>query len=124
MADFDALAAELHGAQAKNVDLLELIAAKFRAAVPESTKVVREWRILGGRIKEIDLHLGETRYRFESPRKGAYGVVRQPVVHGVAVGNMETLAPHAWVDALIGDLARYAETQGRSAAALEKLMFG
>jgi hypothetical protein len=124
MADFDALAAELHGAQAKNVDLLELIAAKFRVAVPESTKVVREWRILGGRIKEIDLHLGEVRYRFESPRKGAYSVVRQPVVHGVAVGNMETLAPTAWVNALIGDLARYAETQGRSAAALEKLMYG
>jgi len=124
MANFDALTAELHGAQGKNMDLLEVIAAKFQAAVPESTKVVREWRILGGRIKEIDLHLGETRYRFESPRKGAYRVVRQPVVHGVAVGNMETLAPTAWVDTLIGDLARYAETQGRSAAALEKLMYG
>ncbi len=124
MANFDALTAELHGAQGKNTDLLEVIATKFQAAVPESTKVVREWRILGGRIKEIDLHLGETRYRFESPRKGAYSVVRQPVVHGVAVGNMETLAPTAWVDALIGDLARYAETQGRSAAALEKLMYG
>jgi hypothetical protein len=124
MAGFDALAADLHGAQAKNMDLLEVIAAKFQAAVPESTKVVREWRILGGRIKEIDLHLGEVRYRFESPRKGAYSVVRQPVVHGVAVGNMETLAPTAWVDALIGDLARYAGTQGRSAAALEKLMYG
>src|SRR5690242_13068163 len=124
MANFDALAAELHGAQAKNVDLLELIAAKFQAAVPESTKIVREWRILGGRIKELDLHLGDMRYRFESPRIGAYSVVRQPIVHGVAVGNMETLAPTAWVDALIGDLARYAETQGRSAAALEKLMYG
>ena len=124
MASFDALAAELHGAQAKNMDLLEVIAAKFQVAVPEFTKVVREWRILGGRIKELDLHLGEIRDRFESPRKGAYSVVRQPVVHGVAVGNMETLAPTAWVDALIGDLARYAETEGRSAAALEKLMYG
>lgn len=124
MANFDALAADLHGAQAKNIDLLEMIAGKFQAAVPESTKVVREWRILGGRIKEIDLHLGDIRYRFESPRKGTYSVVRQPVVHGVAVGTMETLAPTAWVDALIGDLARYAEMQGRSAAALEKLMYG
>ena len=124
MAGFDALAADLHGAQAKNMDLLEVIAGKFQAAVPESTKVVREWRILGGRIKEINLHLGDIRYRFESPRKGAYSVVRQPIVHGVAIGNMETLAPTAWVNALIGDLARYAETQGRSAAALEKLMYG
>lgn len=124
MANFDALAAELHGAQAKNSDLLEVIAAKFQVAVPEATKIVREWRILGGRIKEVDLHLGEIRYRFESPRTGAYSVVRQPVVHGVAVGNMETLAPTAWVDALLRDLARYAEAQGRSAAALEKLMYG
>lgn len=124
MANFDTVAAELHGAQAKNMDLLELIAVKFQAAVPESTKVVREWRILGGRIKELDIHLGDVRYRFESPRKGAYSVVRQPVVHGVAVGNMETLAPNAWVDALLVDLARYAEAQGRSAAALEKLMYG
>ena len=106
------------------MDLLELVAAKFQAAVPESTKVVREWRILGGRIKEVDLHLGDLRYRFESPRKGSYSVTRQRVVHGVAVGNMETLTPSAWVDELIGDLARYAEEQGLSAAALEKLMFG
>lgn len=124
MAGFDALAAELHGAQTKNMDLLELIAAKFQAAVPESTKVVREWRILGGRIKEIDLHLGDVRYRFESPRKGAYSVVRQPVVHGVAVGSGDAMPPNAWVDALIVDLSRYAEAQGHSAAALEKLMYG
>src|SRR6478609_11777588 len=104
MANFDTLAAELHGAQARNIDALELVAAKFQAAVPESTKVVREWRILGGRIKEIDLHLGDLRYRFESPRKGSYAVARQTVVHGIAVGNMEALAPTAWVNALIGDL--------------------
>ncbi len=124
MANFDALAGELHGAQARNMDLLELIAAKFQAAVPESTKVVREWRILGGRIKEINLHLGDLRYRFESPRKGSYSVVRQQIVHGVAVGNMETLGAGVWVDELIRDLARFAEAQGLSAAALEKLTFG
>lgn len=124
MADFDRLAAELHGAQARNLDVLELVAAKFQAALPESTKVVREWRILGGRVKEVDLHLGDLRYRFASPRKGSYTVTRQSVVHGVAIGNIETLAPTAWVAALLGDLARYAETQGLSAAALEKLTFG
>jgi hypothetical protein len=37
---------------------------------------------------------------------------------------MEALTPSAWVNELIGDLARYAETQGLSAAALEKLTFG
>jgi hypothetical protein len=124
MANFDTLAGELHGAQAQNMDLLELVAAKFQAAAPESTKVVREWRILGGRIKEVDLHLGDLRYRFESPRKGSYTVTRQNVVHGVAVGNMEILAPAVWVSELIGDLARYAAAQGLSAAALEKLTFG
>jgi hypothetical protein len=124
MASFDTLAAELHGAQARNIDALELVAAKFQAAVPESTKVVREWRILGGRIKEITLHLGDLRYRFESARKGSYTIARQTVVHGVAVGNVETLAPTAWVSELIGDLARYAEAQGFSAAALEKLTYG
>jgi len=45
-------------------------------------------------------------------------------MHGVAVGNMETLAPTAWVNELIGDLARYAAAQGLSAAALEKLTYG
>lgn len=124
MANFDTLAAELHGAQARNFDALELVAAKFKAAVPEATKVVREWRILGGRIKEINLHLGDLRYRFESPRKGSYTVARQTVVHGVAVGNMETLAPTVWVNELIGDLARYAQAQGLSATALEKLTYG
>jgi hypothetical protein len=37
---------------------------------------------------------------------------------------METLGASVWVNELIGDLARYAETQGLSAAALEKLTFG
>ncbi len=124
MASFDTLAADLHGAQARNADLLELLAAKFRAALPDSVKVVREWRILGGRVKELDLHLGETRYRFASPRKGTYTVARQQVVHGVAVGQMETLAPAQWVNTLIADLGQYTETQGLSAAALEKMMYG
>ena len=124
MASFDTLAADLHGAQTRTIDLLELLAAKFTAALPESVKVVREWRILGGRIKELDLHLGDTRYRFESARKGSYTVARQQIVHGVAVGQIETLAPTQWVNALIGDLGQYAETQGLSAAALEKVMYG
>lgn len=124
MANFDTLAADLHGAQTRNADLLELIATKFQAAVPGSVKVVREWRILGGRIKEIDVHLGDIRYRIESPRKGTYTVARQTVAHGIAVGHMETLAPTIWVNELIGDLSRFTETQGLSAAALEKLMYG
>jgi hypothetical protein len=124
MANFDTLAGQLQSVQGRGGEMLELVATKFREALPESTKVVREWRILGGRIKEIDLHLGDVRYRIESRRPPAYTVMRQPVVHGVAVGNMEPLAPTVWVKQLCDDLARYAETQNLSTAALEKLMYG
>ncbi len=124
MANFDVLAAQLQGVQGRGGEALELVASRFRAAMPESTKVVREWRILGGRIKEIDLHLGDIRYRIESRHPPAYTVLRQQVVHGIAVGTMEPLAPTAWVAALCDDLAQYAETQGLSTAALEKLMYG
>src|SRR4051812_45112730 len=93
MAKFDTLAGQLQAAQVRTGDLLELIAAKFGAAMPESVKVVREWRILGGRIKEINLHLGVVRYRIEAPRAPGYSVHRQQVVHGVAVGAAEPIAP-------------------------------
>ncbi len=123
MGKFDALAGQLQGAQGRTADLLEIVAAKFGAAVPESTKVVREWRILGGRIKEIDLHLGEVYYRIAAPRAPGYTVTRQQIVHGVAIGTAETLAPGAWVAALLADLDRYAQAQGLSADALEQLMY-
>lgn len=123
MAKFDTLAGQLHAAQGRTGDLLELIATKFAAAMPESVKVVREWRILGGRIKEIDLYLGDVRYRIEAPRAPGYTVQRQPIVHGVAVGAAETIAPDAFVQALLADLGRYAQAQGLPADALEQLMY-
>ncbi len=123
MAKFDTLAGQLQAAQGRTGDLLELIAAKFNAALPESVKVVREWRILGGRIKEIDLHLGDVRYRIEAPRAPGYTVHRQPVVHGVAVGATEPVPPDRFVPELLADLERYAQSQGLSAEALEQVMF-
>jgi hypothetical protein len=123
MAKFDTLAGQLQTAQPRTGDLLELIAAKFGAAMPDSVKVVREWRILGGRIKEIDLHLGDVRYRIEASRAPGYTVYRQPVVHGVAVGAAEPVAPNVFVQELLADLGRYAQAQGMSADALEQAMY-
>jgi hypothetical protein len=123
VAKFDTLAGQLQAAQGRTGDLLELIAAKFNAAVPQSVKVVREWRILGGRIKEIDLHLGDVRYRIEAPRAPGYTVHRQPVVHGIAVGAAEPVAPNVFVQELLADLDRYAQSQGLSADALEQVMY-
>jgi hypothetical protein len=123
MPKFDTLEGQLQAAQGRTGDLLELIATKFRAAMPDSVRVVREWRILGGRIKEIDLHLGDVHYRIEAPRAPGYTVYRQPVVHGVAVGAAETVAPDVFVQELLADLDRYAQAQGLSADALEQLMY-
>ena len=91
MAKFDTLAGQLQAAQGRTADLLELIATKFGAAVPQSVKVVREWRIFGGRIKEINLHLGDVRYQIAAPRAPGYTVHRQQVVHG---GRPAALGPH------------------------------
>jgi hypothetical protein len=123
MAKFDTLAGQLQAAQGRTADLLEMIAAKFDAAVPNSVKVVREWRILGGRIKEINLHLGDVRYQIVAPRAPGYTVHRQQIVHGVAIGSMETVPPNLFVPELLADLDRYAQAQGISADALEQLMY-
>jgi len=121
---FDLLAGQLRYAQERGRDFLEDLVTRFERALPGSVRVVRQWRILGGKITEIDLDLGAVRYRVLSPRLPAYTVSRQQVVHGIAVGTAEALPPAMWVDALVADLAQHVETMGAATHTLRNLLEG
>ncbi len=121
---FDLLTGQLRYAQERGRDFLENLVTRFERALPGSVRVVRQWRILGGKITEIDLDLGVVRYRVLSPRPPAYTVSRQPVVHGIAVGTAETLSPATWVEALVADLAEHVETTGAASHTLRNLLEG
>ena len=121
---FDLLAGQLRYAQTRGQNFLEDLVTRFERALPGSVRVVRQWRILGGKITEIDLDLGAIRYRILSPRPPIYTVSRQQVVHGIAVGTAETLAPTTWTDALVTDLTRHVEATGAATHTLRHLLEG
>jgi len=85
--------------------------------------------------ESFDLLAGQLRYaqtrgqnflqdlvtRFE---RAIYTVSRQQVVHGIAVGTAETLAPATWTDALVTDLAQHVAETGAATHTLRHLLEG
>ncbi len=119
---FDMLAGQLQWARERAQNFIEDLATRFERALPGQTKVVRQWRVLGGHITELDLFLGDVRYRIESHRPPSYTVTRQVITHGIAVGMAEPLPAATWIVTLCDDLARYAEHEGIAAHTLGGLL--
>lgn len=124
MADFDTLAAELKASNRDTKAFLEIVAAKFEKALPGCTRISRQWGLLGGRITQIEIRLGDLLYTVDARKAPYYSVTRQRIVHGIAVGTAHTFQGGEWLDSLIQDLSGFAQAQGLSAQALERLMIG
>lgn len=120
--EFDLLAGQLQYAREQSRDFLEELAVRFERALPGAVNVVRQWRILGGKITEIDLHLADMRYRIESRHPPSYTVSRQPIAHGIAVGMAEELPPATWVMELCRDLERNLDREGSAAHTMRNLL--
>ena len=115
---FELLAASLR-ADARDLDaFVEALAAKLAAAFPEATRLERGGFRGGGRVRTIEVDLGEHQYRLDSrgPKTS-----RARVVRGIALKNDE-LGLDEWIDSLARDLAEAAERSERGRVALERLL--
>jgi hypothetical protein len=117
---FELLAASLR-ADARDLDtFLEALATKLSAAFPDSTKVERKGFRGSGRVRAIDVELGEHRYRLEREPSGP-SCSRARTVRGIVLKNDE-LGLDAWIDALAQDVSETAEQSERGRVALERLL--
>ena len=115
---FELLAASLR-ADARDLDaFVEALAAKLAAAFPETTRIERGGFRGGGRVRTIEVDLGEHQYRLDArgPKTS-----RARVVRGIALKNDE-LGLDEWIDSLARDLAEAAERSERGRIALERLL--
>jgi hypothetical protein len=117
---FELLAASLR-ADARDVDaFLDALASKLAGAFPDSTHVERKGFRSGGRVRALDVELGEHRYRLERESNGLNGS-RQRTVRGIVLKN-EELVLDEWIDSLSQELAETAERSERGRLALERLL--
>ena len=115
---FELLAASLR-ADARDLDaFIEALAGKLAAAFPDATRVVRGGFRGGGRVRKIEVDLGEHQYRLES--RGPK-TLRSRVVRGIVLRN-DDLGLDEWIDSLARDLAETAERSERGRIALERLL--
>jgi len=117
---FELLAASLR-ADARDLDaFVEALAAKLTAAFPQSTRVERKGFRGGGRVRALDVELGEHRYRL-SVQSGRPASSRARTVRGIVLKN-EELDLDEWIESLARDLAESAEQSERGRVALERLL--
>jgi hypothetical protein len=117
---FELLAASLR-ADARDLDaFLEVLASKLSAAFPGSTRVERKGFRGGGRVRALDVELGEHRYRLERESSGAKSS-RSRTVRGIVLKN-EELGLDEWIESLARDLSEAADQSERGRLALERLL--
>jgi class 3 adenylate cyclase len=116
--DFELVAASLRADARELRTFVEVLAEKLDAAVPDATYVERGGFRGGGRVKTIDVQLGEHRYRLDARESQAS---RSHVVRGITLRN-DNLGLDEWIDSLAHDLAKEAERTERGRLALEALL--
>ena len=119
-AGFELLAASLRADAQDLSTLVEVLAPKLEAAVPGGVRVERKGFSGRGRVRAIDVDLGEHRYRLEANGPTA---TRTRIVRGIALKN-ERLGLDDWIDGLARDLALAAERSERDRVAIERLLRG
>ena len=115
---FELVAASLRADTRDLSVFVEVLAQKLESSVPDATHVERGGFRGSGRVKRIELELGEHRYRIEEQARHPS---RAHVVRGITLKN-EELELDAWIDSLAHDLAREAERSERGRLALERLL--
>jgi hypothetical protein len=117
---FELLAASLR-ADAEDLDVfVEALAGKLAAAFPQQTRLERKGFRGGGRVRVIEVELGEHRYRLAA-ESGRVTSSRARAVRGIVLKN-EELGLDEWIESLARDLGETAEQSERGRAALERLL--
>ena len=115
---FELVAASLRADTRDLSVFVEVLAQKLESSVPDATHVERGGFRGSGRVKRIELELGEHRYRIEEQARHPS---RAHVVRGITLKNDE-LVLDEWIDSLSRDLAEEAEQSERGRLALDRLL--
>lgn len=117
---FELLAASLRADSRDLEAFLEALASKLCAAFPDSTRVERKGFRGGGRVRALNVDLGEHCYRLERELSGTKSS-RSRAVRGIVLKN-EQLGLDEWIESLARDLSEAAEQSERGRLALERLL--
>jgi hypothetical protein len=118
---FDRVSASLRADARDLAVFLEVLAAKFAAALPSAVTVEHEGGILSRkRVKRLQVQLGEHRYELARAGSGLEGR-RSHSVRGITL-KTEVLAIEDWIIALAQHLAEQARGSEKSREALDRLL--
>ena len=118
---FDRVSASLRADARDLAVFLEVLAAKFAAALPSAVTVEHEGGILSRkRVKRLQVQLGEHRYELARAGSGLEGR-RSHSVRGITL-KTEVMAIEDWITALAQHLAEQARGSEKAREALDRLL--
>src|SRR6478752_2897654 len=123
--DFDLSAASLRASSSDLRTFVDVLADKLDRALPGRVNVQRRAGRLLSKHKHataIELDLGEPRYLLTA-RDGAVETRCATAVRGIVLKSA-VVSLDAWIDALLGELAKEAQTSEQARLALELLVEG
>lgn len=122
---FSAITAYLGMESGESTDLLEALAAKLEAAVPQLTEVKRQGGLFSRKksVETITVHFTEDSYKIERSARGAFTATIMKKVRGITLKNTE-ISVDQWTDGLARELVRLAEQSAETRDALQKLVGG
>jgi hypothetical protein len=123
--DFDLSAASLRASSGDLRVFVDVLADRLDRALPGRVKVQRRaTRLLSKQkhVTAIELDLGETRYLLAA-QDGAVETRCATAVRGIVLKSA-AVSLDTWVDALLNELAKEAETSEQARRALEQLLQG
>jgi hypothetical protein len=123
--DFDLSAASLRASSGDLQTFVDVLAGKLDRALPGRVKVQRHSARLLSKQKHvtaIEVDLGETRYLLAA-QDGAIDTRCATAVRGIVLKSA-IVSLEAWIDALLRELAKEAETSEQARLALEQLVEG
>jgi hypothetical protein len=123
--DFDLSAASLRASSGDLRTFVDVLADRLDRALPGRVKVQRRASRLLSKQKHvtaIELDLGETRYLLAA-QDGAVETRCATAVRGIVLKSA-ALSLDAWVDALLNELAKEAQTSEQARLALGELLQG
>jgi hypothetical protein len=123
--NFDLSAASLRASSSDLRTFVDVLADKLDRALPGRVKVQRRaGRLLSKQkhVTAIALDLGETRYLLEA-QGGVVETRCATAVRGIVLKS-SVVSLDAWIDALLRELAKEAQTSEQARLALEQLVEG
>jgi hypothetical protein len=122
----DVIACSLQMDKSESGDLLEFLAAKLSAALPDDTEITRGGWILSSKRPVVDLtiKLGEQGFQMLREKRGGSLTARQmKIVRGVVL-KTEEVGVEQWVQNLAAALSHQAEKNNQTRQALQKFVIG